>query len=47
MAAPKVQERIGANGSTVNGTADRPFNGVATVALPLLPAASVPGSAAW
>ena len=25
MAAPKVQERLGANGSTVNGTADRPF----------------------
>ncbi len=46
MAAPKLQERI-ANGSTVNGTADRPFNGVATVTLPLLPAAPVPGSAAW
>lgn len=49
MATPKAreQERIGTNGSTVNGTADRPFNGAATVALPPLPAAPVPGSAAW
>ena len=47
MATPKVQERIGTDGSTVNGTADRPFNGAATVALPPLPAAPVPGSAAW
>ena len=41
MATPKVQEqaRIGTDGSTVNGTADRPFNGAATVALPPLPAA--------
>ena len=49
MATPKVQEqaRIGTDGNTVNGTADRPFNGAATVALPPLPAAPVPGSPAW
>ena len=39
MATPKVQERerIGTDGGTVNGMADRPFNGAATVALPPLP----------
>ena len=49
MATPKVQEqeRSGTHGNTVNGTADRPFNGAATVALPPLPAVPVPGSPAW
>ena len=49
MATPKVQqqERIGTDKSTVNGMADRPFNGAATVALPPLPSASAPGSPAW
>ena len=49
MATPKVQvqERSGTDGSTVNGMADQPFNGAATVALPPLPAAPVPGSPAW
>ena len=51
MATPKVQEqeKIGTetDGSTVNATADQPFNGAATGALPPLPAAPVPGSAAW
>ncbi|MYD89560.1 MAG: Uma2 family endonuclease [Caldilineaceae bacterium SB0662_bin_9] len=49
MATPKAreQERIGTEGDAANGTADRPFNGAATVALPPLPAAPVPGSAAW
>ena len=49
MATPKArkQERIGTEGDAVNGTADRPFNGAATGALPPLPAAPVPGSAAW
>ena len=49
MATPKVQERerIGTDGGTVNGMADRPFNGAATVALPPLPVAPVPDSPAW
>ena len=49
MATPKAreQERIGTEGDAASGTADRPFNGAATVALPPLPAALVPGSAAW
>ena len=49
MATPKAreQERIGTEGDAVNGTADRPFNGAATGTLPPLPAAPVPGSAAW
>ena len=49
MATPKVQaqERIGTDKSTVNGMADRPFNGAATVALPPLPSAPAPGSPAW
>ena len=49
MATPKAreQERIETNGNTANGTAERPFNGAATVALPQLPAAPMPGSAAW
>ena len=49
MATPKVQEqeRIGTDRSPVNGMADRPFNGAATVALPPLPSASAPGSPAW
>ena len=49
MATPKVQERerIGTDGRAMNGTADRPFNGTATVALPPLPAAPMPGSPAW
>ena len=49
MASLKVQaqERIGTDKSTVNGMADRPFNGAATVALPPLPSAPAPGSPAW
>lgn len=49
MATPKAreQEPIETSGNTVNGTAERPFNGAATVALPPLPAAPVPGSEAW
>ena len=49
MATPKArkQERIGTEGDAVNGTADRSFNGAATGTLPPLPAAPVPGSAAW
>ena len=49
MATPKIkeQERIGTDGSTVNGMADRPFNGAATVALPPLPVLPMPGSPAW
>ena len=49
MATPKVQERerIGTDGGIVNGMADRPFNGAATVALPPRPVAPVPGSPAW
>ena len=47
MATPKVQERERIGTHTVNGTADRPFNGAATVAPPPLPAAPVPGSPAW
>ena len=49
MATPKVQaqERIGTDESNVNGTADRTFNGAATVTLPPLPVAPAPGSPAW
>ena len=49
MATPKVQEseRLGTDESTVNGTADRPFNGTAAAALSPLPTAPVPGSPAW
>ena len=49
MATPKVQEqeRIETNSSTVNGMADRPFNGTAAVALPPRTSASAPGSPAW
>ena len=47
MATPKVQERERSGTHAVNGTADRPFNGTATVALPPLPVAPVPGSPAW
>lgn len=44
MATPKAREqgRIGTEGDAASGTADRTFNGAATVALPLLPAAPVP-----
>jgi hypothetical protein len=49
MATPKVQaqERIGTDESTVNGVADRAFNGAATVTLPPLPVAPEPDSQAW
>lgn len=49
MATPKAREqgRSGTEGDAANGTADRPINGAATIALPPLPAAPVPGSEAW